>query len=258
MDEVDAVYVANRSSERFETCKAALNAGKHVLCESPIAFSAKDAELLFDLAEQRGVIMQEAIKTAHALAFSRMLLLVKSNHIGEVRSVDATCTSLAEKSHPVGSLVGWGPIAALAIFSVLGTDYNKIDMVTSLDESGSRDVFTRANFTYSSATASLTVANGAKSEGDLVIAGTKGYVYVPSPWWKTDYFELRFEDFTKNKRYFYQIDGEGIRFEISAFAKAVTFGRGRTSRIPRAVSVGIADLMGKYFASDAPVTVLRG
>ncbi|HAJ74685.1 MAG TPA: glycerol-3-phosphate cytidylyltransferase, partial [Lachnospiraceae bacterium] len=74
--------------------------------------------------------------------------------------------------------------------------------------------------------ASIKVAKAAKAEGELIITGTKGYIYVPSPWWKTDYFEVRFEDQTENKRHFYQLDGEGIRYEIVAFAKAVEKGSG--------------------------------
>ena len=65
------------------------------------------------------------------------------------------------------------------------------------------------------------MAKGAKAEGELIITGTDGYIYVPAPWWKTDYFEVRFENPEDNKRYFYQLDGEGIRYEIVAFAKAV-------------------------------------
>ena len=59
----------------------------------------------------------------------------------------------------------------------------------------------------------------------MVIAGTKGYIYVPAPWWKTDYFEVRYENPEDNKRFFYQLDGEGIRYEIVAFAKAVESGK---------------------------------
>ena len=59
----------------------------------------------------------------------------------------------------------------------------------------------------------------------MIIIGTKGYIFVPSPWWKTDYFEVRFENTAENKRYFYQLDGEGIRYEIVAFAKEIESGR---------------------------------
>ena len=83
------------------------------------------------------------------------------------------------------------------------------------------DTFTKINFTYQDAVASLKVGNGIKSEGELIISGEKGYIYVPAPWWKTDYFEVRYEDQTKNRRYFYQLDGEGIRYEITVFLQMI-------------------------------------
>ena len=71
----------------------------------------------------------------------------------------------------------------------------------------------------------MKVGKGVKSEGELIISGTKGYVYVPAPWWKTDYFEVRYENPLDNKRYFYQLDGEGIRYEIVSFLKDIQKGK---------------------------------
>lgn len=59
------------------------------------------------------------------------------------------------------------------------------------------DMFTKAVFRYDHAVASFQVGLGVKTEGSMTIAGTKGYVYVPAPWWKTDYFEVRYEDQNK-------------------------------------------------------------
>ena len=67
-----------------------------------------------------------------------------------------------------------------------------------------------------------------KSEGELIISGTEGYIYVPAPWWKTDYFEIRYENTEENRRYFYQLDGEGIRYELVEFARTIEKGK----RIP--------------------------
>ena len=55
----------------------------------------------------------------------------------------------------------------------------------------------------------------------MTIAGTKGYVYVPAPWWKTDCFEVRYEDQNYNKKYFYPYVGEGLRYEIKDFVAAI-------------------------------------
>ena len=80
-----------------------------------------------------------------------------------------------------------------------------------------------------------------KSEGELIISGTKGYIYVPAPWWKTDYFEIRYENPIDNKRYFFQLDGEGIRYEILAFIRAIE--NGQHAFVSSNISIGIVNIM---------------
>ena len=220
----DALYVANAPERRYATARAGLEAGKNVLSESPVALEAAEAEELFSLAAERKLVFHEAAKTAYALAFSRLTLNVKSGMIGTPVSVRATCTSQAFAS-PAGSLIGWGPIA----------------------------VFTKVDFLYPGAVASIEVGSGVKSEGELVIAGTKGYIYVPSPWWKTDYFEIRFEDFSSNKRYFYQLNGEGIRDEISVFAKTIQDGKKPNLDITPAHTIALSRLIESYRNGTMPV-----
>lgn len=253
LSEVDAVYVAGDPEKRYSFSKEALGAGKHVLSKSPVAFSLEEAQDLFALAGDRDLVFQEAIKTAHALAFARMLLLVKSNHIGKVRSVRATCTSL-KSGDKRGALLDWGPTALLPVFDLLGCSFDEVQAVSSLAEGGEDD-YTKVDFRFKDAVASIEVAKGVKSEGDLVIAGTEAYVYVPSPWWKTDYFEIRFEDFSRNKRYFYQLDGEGIRFEISNFSRTI-MGNARARVIDPEITMAIADLVGGYVKKEIKVNLL--
>ena len=98
---------------------------------------------------------------------------------------------------------------------------------------------------YRNAVASIKVGLGVKTEGELVISGTKGYIYVPAPWWKTDYFEVRYEHQEDNKRFFYQLDGEGIRFELVDFIKSIGSGRSNSYILPE-ISAGIADIIDKH------------
>jgi hypothetical protein len=60
-----------------------------------------------------------------------------------------------------------------------------------------------------------------KVEGELMITGTKGYVYVPAPWWRPAYFEIRYEDLRDVKKYFYNYEGEGLRYMLYAFLHAI-------------------------------------
>ena len=74
-----------------------------------------------------------------------------------------------------------------------------------------------------------------------------GYIYVPAPWWKTDYFEIRYENPAENRRYFYQLDGEGIRYEIVAFLKSIEKGRS-SSYVEEEVSEAIAGVMEDFYS----------
>ena len=229
----DAVYLISHPSQHFKQIKEALLHGKHVLCESPIALYSKQWEELSCLAKKQGIVLMDAIRTAYAMAYYRLLLLVKSGVIGNVVSIDSSCTSLRDVEatgdqlrNVWNSICSWGPSALLPIFQILGTDYKQKQITSHLkDEKMMYDSFTNVNFIYPHAVASIKVGKGVKTEGELVISGTKGYVYVPAPWWKTEYFEIRREDTTQNKRYFYQLDGEGIRYELVSFLKAIQGGK---------------------------------
>lgn len=198
LEKVDAVYIRSLPAEHYSHIKTAINAGKHVLCESPVSLSEEQTKELFELAKEKNVILMEAIKTAYATAFSRLLLLIKGGRIGEIVSVDCTCTSLRKNQSEWSGIHEWGPTALLPVFELLGTDVKDF-RITSHSSNGISD-FTKLDFWFSKAVASIKVGDGVKSEGELVVSGTKGYLYVPAPWWKTDYFEIRYEDQSQNKR----------------------------------------------------------
>lgn len=257
-DGVDAVYISSHPERHYRDIKKALNAGKHVICESPIALSVAQCSELMELADEKSLILTDGIKTAYSTAYSRLLVVAKSGRIGDIVSVDSVCTSLedgagepnADLTAKQNSICAWGPTAMLPIFQLLGTEYKSNTIVTKmLDEKLSFDRFTKIDFVYDNAVASAKVAKAAKAEGELIISGTKGYIYVPAPWWKTDYFEVRFENPGEHKRYFYQLDGEGIRYEIVAFAKMIE-NRKKDLYITDNVSKGISKVIEQFYKKD--------
>jgi choline-phosphate cytidylyltransferase len=248
LDMVNAVYVASIPKLHYEHIKKALEKHKHVLCESPITVDANQYNELSQLASKQNCILMDAIKTAYSTAYSRLLLLAKTGKIGEVYSVDATCTSLrAVTEDSWDCICGWGPTAMLPVFNILGTEYKNKTIASYQDYRGIEQ-FTKVSFVYDHAVASIKVGSGVKSEGELIVSGTKGYIYVPAPWWKTDYFEIRYEDQTQNKRYFYQLEGEGIRYELVAFVKAIERGRNHfyiTEDVSKTISKVVEDFYNK-------------
>lgn len=240
----DAVYLRSEPSKHYGQIKEALNKGKHVLCESPLTLSSRETNELLDLAKEKKLVLMEAIKTAYATAFSRLLLLVKSGHIGDVVSIDATCTSLNDDNRTDwNGFYEWGPTALLPVFELLGSNYKSHNIICRFVED--KDTFTKIDFVYDKAVASIKVGDGIKSEGELVISGTKGYIYVPAPWWKTDYFEIRYENQNDNKRYFYQLDGEGIRNEQLTFLRMINTGS-KVNNISLATTKALSSIMEEF------------
>jgi glycerol-3-phosphate cytidylyltransferase len=224
---VDAVYVASPHPAHAGHVRAALLAGKHVLCEKPLVLTAAEAVELHDLASSRGLVLLEALKTAYCPGFKHLVNLVKCGVIGQVRDVSASFTKLVEgrpreltAAQAGGSVAELGSYALLPAVKLLGVGYLRASFHAWHDAEGV-DLFTRGLVEYPSATASFKVGLGVKTEGDLVVSGTRGYAYVPAPWWKTEYFELRYENLNDVKKYFYKFDGDGLRYELNEFLRLV-------------------------------------
>ena len=248
----DAVYIVSSPLCHYNQVKEALERGVHVLCESPITINSSQWNELTQLAAKQKCILMESIKTAYSMAYYRMLLLAKTGIIGKIISVDAICTSMRDyalegRISGWNSICAWGPTALLPIFQLLGTNYVKKDIIThKMESEDNYDLFTKVSFVFKDSMASMKVGQGVKSEGELIISGTKGYIYVPAPWWKTDYFEVRFENPADNKRYFYQLEGEGIRYELVTFLNSIMGGQNLTY-IDERITCGIISLIQDYY-----------
>ena len=251
--EVDAVYIATPHLSHYRLIKDALLKKKHVLCETPMVLNGNEAKELFTLAEENGVILMEANKTAHCPAFNHLMVMIKSGVIGDVVDIDASLSKLWDDDMSLrefdlnqagGSLYELGSYPLLPILKLLGTDYKNLNLYSRMKNGV--DMYTKGVMRYPHAVCSFQVGLGVKTEGNLIISGTKGYAYVPAPWWKTDYFELRYEDQNQNKKYFYKWDGFGLRYEIQEFISCILNHRQSTSRLRRRESICMAEIMQQF------------
>lgn len=247
----DAVYVASPHYTHYDYVKHALDAEKHVLCETPFVFGKAQAEELYDLAESKKRVLMVALKTAYCPAFVHLVSLLKSGAIGEIVEVNASVTTLTDESSEKlnkkyfgGSMNENACFPLLPIFKLLGTDYENINFYSKMKNEV--DMFTKAVFRYPSSVASFQVGLGVKTEGNLVVAGTQGYAYVPAPWWKTDYFELRFEDQNQNKKFFHTFAGDGLRYEIKDFVTAILSNEYFYSKVSKKENVKMAEVQEQY------------
>lgn len=250
LNEVDAVYISTPHLSHYEYIVACLTAGKHVLVETPMVLKEDEANEVFILSERHGVFLMEANKTAHCPAFNHLMVMIKSGVIGEVVDIEASLSKLwnndlnlreFDPTQAGGSMYELGSYPLLPIVKIMGRNYKRIDLYSKFV--GGVDMFTRGILQYSTATCSFKVGLGVKTEGNLIISGTKGYAYVPAPWWKTDFFELRYEDQNENKKFFYKWDEFGLRYEIQEFISCIINNRFSTSRLKKEDSIFMARIM---------------
>lgn len=249
----EAIYIATPHLSHFEIAKVALQNKKHVLCETPLVLNGNEAKELYKLAESNGVILMEANKTAHCPAFNHLIVMIKSGIIGDIVDVEASLSKLwddnlslreFDTSQAGGSMYELGSYPLLPIFKLLGINYKNLNLYSRVQKG--IDMYTKGVFRYEHATASFKVGLGVKTEGNLIISGTKGYAYVQAPWWKTDYFELRYEDQNKNKKFFYKWDGFGLRYEIQEFISCIINHRFSSARLRRRESIAMAEVMEQF------------
>lgn len=259
-EKIDAVYVATPHLQHYENIRNAIVEGKHVLCETPMVLQKEQALELYKMAESKGVILMEANKTAHCPAFNHLVTLIKSGVIGDVVDIEASLSQLLDENgrefDPVqagGALYEQGSYPLLPIFKLMGINYENLNIYSRMQNGV--DIYTRGVFRYPKAICSFKVGLAVKTEGDLIISGTKGYAYVPAPWWKTDYFELRYEDQNENKKYFYKWDGYGLRYEIQEFISCIINNRFSSSRLRRRESVQMATVMEQFANKDNFYTI---
>lgn len=257
LSRVDAVYIATPHETHFEYARRALEAGRHVLCEKPMVLCAAQAEALFALAAARGLVLMEAAKTAYAPAFLNLLAIAKSGRIGEIRDVEAAFTKLLPRGHSHreltpgtgGSFTELGSYPLLAIFKLLGRGYEEVRFASFRDEDG-LDQYTKAHFAYPGAMATAKTGLGVKSEGQLLVSGTRGYILVESPWWLTQSFEVCYEDPRQNERFFHKFAGEGLRYELAAFTRAAAEPQANGFQLSAADSIAMAGVMEAFLTGE--------
>lgn len=254
INHVDAVYIASPHATHYMYTKELLSHCIHVLCEKPMALKREQACELFLLAEKHNCILMEAIKTAYCPGYQAILEAARSGKIGDVCDVEAcfsklTSVSGRELTDTVygGSFTELGTYPMLAVFQVLGTEYNSAYFRTLRTENG-LDAYVKAEFIYENALGLAKTGLRVKSEGQLIIAGTKGYLLARAPWWLTREFEVHFENPSEKERYTFDYKGQGLHYEAEAFIRAI---RGEnTIKVMPEVSIKMAETMEQFLEKE--------
>lgn len=255
-ENVDAVYIASPHNTHYGYIKQALSNGKHVLCEKPLTLSPSQSEECFSLAKEKNLILMEEIKTAYCPGFNKMLSIAKSGGIGKIKDIEACFTKLVgsnmrelKKEENGGSVTELASYPLLPIIKLFGTDYKELTFDSFKNNDGV-DLYTKIHLKYPKSIATAKVGLGVKSEGELIISGTSGYIYVAPPWWKTQYFEVRYENMEENEKFFTKFLGDGLRYALSDFVSLVNGNTKKSSKLTDKESIAISEIIYKFLNNE--------
>lgn len=142
--EVDAVLVTTPNASHLVDVLAAIDAGKHVLCEKPMAMNADECRQMVEAARRRGVVFG----VAHVFRFDESLLrfreLLKSGKIGKAIFARSEFSFLADPSHPRkwlydSAIAGAGPIFDIGVHCIDTLRFVLNDEVTRVSASAASD-----------------------------------------------------------------------------------------------------------------------
>jgi predicted dehydrogenase len=187
--EVDAVYVPLPNHLHAEWTIAAARAGKHVLCEKPLALTTADAEAMVAACEDEGVLLLEAFMYRLHPSWTAVRELVASGRIGELRAVDVWFSYFNDDPANIRNIaeVGGGALWDIGCYAVnvarllFGDEPGRVEASIVRDPASGCDVLSAALLEFAGGTATFTCSTRVEPDQRVHVYGTEGRINVAIP-----------------------------------------------------------------------------
>lgn len=188
---IDVVYVSLPNSMHHKWTIRGLRAGKHVLCEKPIAAVAAEAEEMFDVAEREGRLLVEAFMYRSHPLTRAVIDVVRSGQIGRVQLIR---TSFCFRTTKIGGNIRFdASLAGGALMDVgcyclnfarlfAGAEPSAAHAVGHLHESGVDDLASGVLRFPGDVLSTFACGMAVQADNTAYVCGSEGYVEVPIPW----------------------------------------------------------------------------
>lgn len=252
--DVDVIYVSTPHNLHYENCMQALRAGKHVLCEKAFTVNRRQAEEVINLARDSKLFIMEAMWTRFFPATHRIIELIDSGEIGEVRQIDAHFGFNKEydpESRLYAPELAGGALLDVGVYVIWAAHFiykqvpDKITATTHKAQTGV-DGQTRMLFEYNDGRASmLSCAVSLQTRQDVFIAGTKGSIRVHRHFWHPDSFTVTYNDSanTPERTETHPITASGMNYEAEECVKCIRAGKTESDLLPLQHTLDVMGIM---------------
>lgn len=228
--DVDAIYIATLNGSHADYARAALAAGKAVLCEKPAAISGAQLETVLQAARDAGRLFMEAMKPPFYPLYRALRAHLHTDPIGEIRLVRAGCASASvPDEHPVYRLEqAGGALLDIGIYEMfLAVDWLGAPLdVQTLGRVGVTgvDVFASLNSRHENGIAQLFCGLDLMGRGDALLAAQGGHVTIHENWWNPARATIRYAD-GRMVELDAPFDGGGLNYETAHFCELLRAGQ---------------------------------
>ncbi len=187
--DIDAVYVPLPNHLHAQWAIAAARAGKHVLCEKPLAMSAAEAQTIVDAGREAGVVVMEAFMYRQHPSWVAVRELLASGRLGRLAAVDSWFSYYLEDPTNIRNIreVGGGALYDIGCYTVnlsrmlFGEEPASVAAAIVRDPASGVDILTSAVLTFPSGVATFTCATRVEPDQRVSIYGTTGRIEIEIP-----------------------------------------------------------------------------
>ena len=252
-DKVNSIYIATTNNTHLDLIKKCIKAKKNILCEKPICLNLKETQEAKKLISDNNIKFVEAIAYYSHPLYIELRKLIDKKEIGDILSIDSLLGFKVKKIDPSSRLfnkkLGGGAILDLGCYP--------ISFLMLFEKDTEKFIIEKKKISYSStnvddfAEATINIKDEVKAnikislkenlQNNCIIKGTKGQIFIPSPWLpeKNSYLEVqsdkrnykKFFDINKSiyanqiynvSKYFNNEDGKNL-FTIDFSLKCMNF-----------------------------------
>ena len=230
-DTIDAVYIPLPTSQHVEWSIKAAEAGKHVLCEKPIALKASEIERLIAARDDNGVLISEAFMVTYAPVWHKVRDLLKEGAIGDLKHVQGAFSYFNRDPDNMRNIpeLGGGALPDIGVYPTIATRFAtgleplRVQATVARDPDFGTDIYASVKAAFETFEMSFYISTQMAGRQLMVFHGTEGTIEVKSPFnadrWGAEEIEL-----TNQKHNVSQIfrfpDSRQYRRQAEAFAKA--------------------------------------
>ncbi len=232
-DTIDAVYIPLPTSHHVEWAIKAADAGKHVLCEKPIALEASEIDAIIEARDRNNVLISEAYMVTYSPVW-RMVreLLANEETIGKLRHVQGAFTYFNRDPGNMRNIreLGGGALPDIGVYPtittrfVTGKEPQRVMATVEYDKEFGTDVYSSIRADFGDFELSFYVSTQMAARQVMVFHGETGFIEVKAPFNANRYgaeeIEVHDQKHSESRTFRFN-DSRQYRCEVEAFAAAV-------------------------------------